>query len=115
MRTIMNIDGLGKPISHAFCSNPKHVIQKAVIFSRSQIKRSLGKYNSSKKKINDEISKKQVRNGPKRRVLIGLKREIGSPQAIKKGRDIKDIKSCNWMLLRSACELNIHVLLALYR
>jgi hypothetical protein len=96
-------DGLQKPVSHARCSKPKQAIHKAVTFSRNQIGKLLGRYKSSKKKIIEEISKKQVKNGPKRRVLTGLTSEIGRPQAIKKGKDIKDIKSCNCMLFKSDC------------
>ena len=41
----------------------------------------------------DETSKKQVRNGPKIRVLIGVNSEIGNPHPIKNGNEIKDIKN----------------------
>jgi hypothetical protein len=34
-------------------------------------------------------------------VLTGVSREIGSPQPIKNGKEMNDIKSCNCMLLRS--------------
>lgn len=49
--------------------------------------------------MREEMSKKQVKKGPKSKVLIGLKRETGRPQAIKNGNDIKLIKSCNCILL----------------
>src|SRR5215469_10027562 len=100
-KTIMG--GLQKPISHARCSKFKHAIHIAVTFSRHQTSAPLGRYASSKKKINDEINRKQVKNGPKIRVLIGLNKEIGSPQAIRNGNDIKVIKSCNCMLLSKDC------------
>jgi hypothetical protein len=51
--------------------------------------------------MSDEISKKQVKNGPKISVLMGVSSEIGNPQPIKNGREMKDIKSCSCMLLRS--------------
>ena len=51
--------------------------------------------------MRDEISKKQVRNGPKIRVLIGVKREIGNPHPIKKGNEMNVMNSCNCMLLRN--------------
>ena len=51
--------------------------------------------------MSDEISKKQVKNGPKIRVLMGVRREIGNPHPIKNGNEIKDIKSCSSILLRN--------------
>ena len=95
--------GLQKPISQLRCSNPKHASHRAVTFSRHHTSKLLGRYKSSKKNINDEISKKQVKNGPKMRVLMGDIAETGSPQAIKKGSDINDMKSCSCMLLSSDC------------
>ena len=97
--TIINIGGFGKAISHARCSKLRHANHAEVIFSKHQIKAPFGRYKSSKKKIRDEISRKQVKNGPKMRVLIGLKSETGRPQAMRNGSEIKDIKSCSWMLL----------------
>lgn len=50
--------------------------------------------------MSDERRRKRVKKGLKRRVLTGVKIEIGRPQAIKKGSEIKDTNSCSWMLLR---------------
>jgi hypothetical protein len=98
-RTIMG--GLVNPISQARCSRLRHASQMEVTSSRSQMSNALGRYKSSKKKIRDEISKKQVKNGPKIRVLKGVSREIGRPQPMRKGRDMNDMKSCSCMLLSS--------------
>src|SRR5579871_4317980 len=95
IRRITNKGGLQNPMSQLRCSKPKQVRHRIVIFSRIHTKISLGIYKSSQKKINEETSKKQLRNGPNIRVLMGDIRETGNPHAIKKGKDIKEINSCN--------------------
>src|SRR5438105_2030574 len=95
IKRITNKGGLQNPISQLRCSKPKQRHHRYVTFSSPHIKIPLGMYKSSQKKINDEISKKQLKNGPNIRVLMGDIREIGNPHAIKKGKDMKEIKICN--------------------
>ena len=59
----------------------------------------LGKRNNSQKKIKEEINKKIVKKGPKSNVVKMLTIEIGNPQLIRKGREIRDINNCNNKLL----------------
>src|SRR5436190_1454588 len=98
MRGRIIIHGLGKAISHARCSKLRKKNQKELIFSRIIIKSEFGKEHTSRKKISDEISKKQVKTGPKISVLRGVKIDRGNPHAMRNGREIKEIKSCNCML-----------------
>lgn len=101
----MIIGGFIKPISHARCSKLRHASHKEVNCSKHQIKKELGRYNNSKKKMIDERSKKQLKKGPKISVLMGDKREMGNPHPIKNGREMNDIKSCNCMLLSNDCHM----------
>lgn len=91
----MKKGGFIKLISHDFCSQERHSNQNSVILSSIQIKKELGIETNSKKNTKEEMNKKQVKKGPKRSVLIGVKREIGSPHPIKKGKDIKEMNNCN--------------------
>jgi len=97
----MSIGGFVNPISHARCSRLRHASQVLVTTSRHHMGHALGRYKSSKKKIRDEMRRKQVKKGPKIRVLNGVSIEIGNPQPMRNGREMNDINSCSWMLFSS--------------
>lgn len=49
--------------------------------------------------MSEDTNKKQVKNGPKISVLIGVNKEIGNPHPIKKGSEMNDINSWSCILL----------------
>ena len=96
----ISMGGFVNPISQARCSKLRQASQIEVVISRHQIKNPLGTYKSSQKNISDEISKKQVKKGPKINVLNGVSSEIGNPHPMRNGREMNDIKSCSCMFFR---------------
>ena len=95
-------DGLVKPISHHDWLYERHVVQKKVIYSSIHINHVVGIWRSSLKKIREDMSKKILRIGVNKRVVNTLTIEIGNPQLMRMGSDIRIIKSCNCMFFRNA-------------
>src|SRR5579872_5793751 len=101
MATRIKLEGLIKPISHELCPHLRLQNHRVTICSRSQMGMLLGRWRSSRKNIREDTSKNPVKKGVKSMVDSGLTNERGNPHTIKKGNDIKEIKSCSWMLFRN--------------
>jgi hypothetical protein len=93
MAAKINHSGAGKPISHFLLGILMSQSQASVTLSRVEISHIFGTWASSKKKIKQEIQRKAVKKGLKMRLPIGANIDMGKPQEIRIGKEIRDKNS----------------------
>jgi len=88
-----NVGGFAKPMSGLNGSNLMMYIHHELTVSKQITKNPSGMYSNSQKKTIVERRRKVVMKGVKIRFPSGETREMGSPQLIRIGKDISEIKS----------------------